>query len=56
MLNPSAVGHDVYDFMEGNVSDFYNAVDDAIVKYTIWFVENMLCEHVAGICCGGDKC
>ena len=32
MLNPSAVGHDVYDFMEGNVSDFYNAVDDAIVK------------------------
>ena len=32
MLNPSAIGHDVYDFMEGNISDFYNAVDDAIVK------------------------
>ena len=32
MLNPSARGHDVYDFMEGNVSDFYNAVDDAIVR------------------------
>ena len=32
MLNPNAVGRDVYDFMEGNVSDFYNAVDDAIVK------------------------
>ena len=32
MLNPSANGHDVYDYMEGNVSDFYNAVDDAIAK------------------------
>ena len=32
MFNPSAVGHDAYDFLEGNVSDFYNAVDDAIVK------------------------
>ena len=32
MFNPSAVAHDVYDFMEGNISDFYNAVDDAIVK------------------------
>ena len=32
MLNPSAIGHDAYDFLDGNVSDFYNAVDDAIVK------------------------
>ena len=32
MLNTSAIGHDVYDFLDGNVSDFYNAVDDTIVK------------------------
>lgn len=32
MLNPSAIGHDAYDFLDGNISDFYNAVDDAIVK------------------------
>ena len=32
MLNPSAIGHDAYDLFDGNVSDFYRAVDDAIVK------------------------
>ena len=37
MLKPSAIGHDVYDFIDGNVSDFYNAVDDAIIKLLIIF-------------------
>ena len=32
MINPAAVPNDVYDYLDGNVSDFYNAVDDAIVK------------------------
>lgn len=32
MLNPSAIEDDVYDFLDGNISDFYSAVDDAIVK------------------------
>ena len=32
MLNPRVIGYDVYDFHDGNVCDFYNAVDDTIVK------------------------
>ena len=32
MLNPSAIEHDVYDFLDGNVSYFYSAFGDAIFK------------------------
>jgi hypothetical protein len=30
MLNPSAVGNDAYDFLGGNISDFFADVDNAI--------------------------
>jgi hypothetical protein len=30
MLNPSAIGNDAYEFLGGNISDFYADVDDAI--------------------------
>jgi hypothetical protein len=29
MLNPSAVGNDAYDFLGGNISDFFADVDNA---------------------------